>query len=69
MPAGHEVVALTVDRPEDGLRVGAVVHCYADQDVFEIEFVDEQGRSKCVTTIPGFAAHEAQLFVAISLTG
>ncbi len=54
MPTEHEVVALTVDRPEDGLRVGdvgAVVHCYADQDVYEIEFIDEQGHTKCVKTI------------------
>ena len=55
MPTEHEVVALTTDRPEDDLRVGdvgAVVHCYRDQDVFEIEFIDEQGRTKCVATVP-----------------
>lgn len=55
MPTEHEVVALTADRPEDGLRVGdvgAVVHCYRDQDVYEIEFIDEQGRTKCVATVP-----------------
>lgn len=56
MPAEHEIVALTSDRPEDGLRVGdvgAVVHCYRDQDAYEIEFIDEHGRTKCVATVPG----------------
>ncbi len=49
MPTEHEVVALTANRPEDGLRVGdvgAVVHSYRDQDVYEIEFIDEQGQTK-----------------------
>lgn len=53
--AEHEVIALTVDRPEDGLRVGdvgAIVHCYRDKDVCEVEFIDEHGRTKCVATIP-----------------
>lgn len=56
MPSEHEVVALPEDRPEDGLRtcgVGASVHCYDDQDMFEVEFIDEQGRTKCVATVPG----------------
>jgi len=55
MPTEHEVVALTADRPDDSLcvgDVGAVVHCYRDQDVYEIEFIDEHGRTKCVTTVP-----------------
>ncbi len=55
MPKEHDVVALTANRPEDGLcvgDVGSIVHCYRDQDVFEIEFIDEQARTKCVTTVP-----------------
>ena len=55
MPTEHDVVALTADRPENGLGVGdvgAVVHCYHDQDVYEIEFIDEQGRTKSVATVP-----------------
>ena len=55
MPTEHEVVALMVDRPEDSLRVGdvgAVVHYYRDKDVCEVEFIDEQGRTKCVATVP-----------------
>lgn len=43
------------DRPENDLRlgdVGPVVHCYHDQDVYEVEFVDEQGHTKCVATVP-----------------
>ncbi len=55
MTREHDVVALTVNRPEDGLRigdVGAVVHCYDDQDTREVEFIDEHGRTKCVATVP-----------------
>ncbi|MBN2562142.1 MAG: DUF4926 domain-containing protein [Phycisphaerae bacterium] len=55
MPREHDVVALTANRPEDSLRVGdvgAVVHCYRDRDVYEVEFIDEQGRTKCVATVP-----------------
>ena len=56
MPTEHEVVALTADRPEDGLRVGRrrgpLSTATADQDVYEIEFIDEHGRTKCVATVP-----------------
>lgn len=55
MIAEHDVVALTQPRPDEGLRagdVGAVVHCYANADAFEVEFVDEHGRTKCVATVP-----------------
>lgn len=55
MPTEHDVVALTANRPEDSLRVGdvgAIVHCYGDKDVYEVEFIDEQGRTKCVATVP-----------------
>jgi len=55
MPREHEVVALTADRPEDGLHigdVGAVVHCYRDRDVCEVEFIDQHGNTKCVATVP-----------------
>ena len=51
----HNLVALTADRPEHNLHigdVGTVVHCYHDQDVYEVEFVDEQGHTKCVATVP-----------------
>ena len=56
MPSEHDVVALTANRPEDGLRigdVGAIVHCYCDRSVYEVEFIDEHGRTKCVATVPG----------------
>ena len=42
-----DVVALTEDRPDRGLRrgqVGTVVELLAP-DVFEVEFSDDQGRS------------------------
>jgi hypothetical protein len=52
----HDTVTVKVDVPEEGLRagdVGAVVHCYADRDVYEVEILDEQGRSKGVATLRG----------------
>lgn len=51
----HDVVALTQDRPDDGLStgdVGAIVHCHRTADAFEVEFIDEQGHTKCVATVP-----------------
>ena len=51
----HDVVALTEDRPADGLRkgdVGAIVHCYHSAEVYEVEFIDERGRSKAIAPIP-----------------
>ncbi|MGH7455189.1 MAG: DUF4926 domain-containing protein [bacterium] len=50
----HDVVALTVDRPQEGLAagdVGAVVHCYPDGSTFEVEFIDDHGRSRGVVTL------------------
>jgi len=55
MPTEHDVVALTVDRPAEDLRagdVGAIVHCYADGATFEVEFIDEHGRTKRIATVP-----------------
>lgn len=55
MPKEHDVVAPTANRLHDGLRigdVGAVVHCYRDPGVFEIESIGEQARTKCVATVP-----------------
>lgn len=51
----HDVVALTEDVPADGLRkgdAGAVVHCYGAGDVYEVEFIDERGRTKRIASIP-----------------
>jgi hypothetical protein len=56
MLSEHDVVALTVARPQDDLRVGdvgAVVHLYSGRDVYEVEFVDESGKTKCVVTATG----------------
>ena len=50
-----DVVALTHDRPEEGLTtgdVGTIVHCHRAKEAFEVEFVDERGHTKCVTTVP-----------------
>lgn len=52
----HDVVTVTVDRPEAGLvagDVGAVVHCYSGGDTYEVDFLDESGRSKGVVTLDG----------------
>jgi hypothetical protein len=52
----HDTVTLKIDVPEEGLRagdVGAVVHCYPGPDVYEVEVLDEHGRSKGVVTLSG----------------
>ena len=51
----HDVVALTEDRPADALHrgdVGAVVHCYQAGEMYEVEFIDERGRTKLIVSIP-----------------
>jgi hypothetical protein len=51
----HDVVALTEDLPAEGLDkgdVGAVVHCYQAAGMYEVEFIDERGRTKRVASIP-----------------
>ena len=51
----HDVVALTEDVPSEELRkgdVGAVVHCYQAGDIYEVEFIDERGRTKRIASIP-----------------
>ncbi len=43
-----DVVALTVDLPEDNLwrgQVGTVVEILADGEAFEVEFSDREGRT------------------------
>ena len=52
----HDTVTVKVDVPGDGLHagdVGAVVHCYVDRDVYEVEVLDEQGHSRGVVTLRG----------------
>lgn len=52
----HDVVTVTTNLPEQGLSagdVGAVVHCYAGRDTYEVDFVDTGGRSKGVATVTG----------------
>jgi hypothetical protein len=54
MPCEHDLGARTEDHPTHGLRVGdvgAVVHCYDRGTAYEVEFVDEHGRTKCVATV------------------
>ncbi len=52
----HDVVTVTVDVPAEGLSagdVGAIVHCYADKNAYEVDFLDDRGRSKGVATLAG----------------
>ncbi len=60
----HDTVALTEDLPAEGLQrgdVGAIVHCYAGQKAYEIEFVDTRGRKHRVATV------EASRFMKLNL--
>ena len=64
----HDVVALTEDLPADGLHkgdVGAVVHCYQVDEVYEVEFIDEHGRTKRIASI---AASQLMRLNLLSLT-
>jgi len=49
-----DVVALTRDRPEHGLRRGQVGTVVLDlaPDVFEVEFSDDQGRAYATLAVP-----------------
>lgn len=49
-----DAVVLTRDIPEYGLvegDIGAVVHCYADGEAYEVEFVTAEGRTLAVLTL------------------
>jgi hypothetical protein len=49
-----DLVVLTHDVESYGLKagdVGAVVHCYADNEGFEIEFVTAEGKTVALLTL------------------
>ena len=49
-----DVVTLTRNIPEHGLSKGshgAVVHCYKDEQAFEVEFVAESGETLALLTL------------------
>ena len=49
-----DVVTLTRNIPEHGLSKGsqgAVVHCYKDEQAFEVEFVSELGETLALLTL------------------
>ena len=49
-----DAVVLTNDIEEYGLKqgdIGAVVHCYADGNAYEVEFVTAEGRTNSVLTL------------------
>jgi hypothetical protein len=52
--AEHDVVVLTRDLPEHGLRsgdVGTVVHVYREGKAYEVEFVTGSGQTLAVETL------------------
>ncbi|MDO8629002.1 MAG: DUF4926 domain-containing protein [Phycisphaerales bacterium] len=52
----HDVVTVTEDITGEGIvrgDVGIIVHCYPDQDAYEVEILDEQGKTKGVVTVMG----------------
>lgn len=52
----HDTVTIKVDVPEERLRagdVGAVVHVYPGRDAYEVDVLDEGGRSRGVVTLRG----------------
>jgi Domain of unknown function (DUF4926) len=52
--AEHDMVVLTRDLPEHGLRngdVGAVVHVYATGAGYEVEFITGAGQTLAVETL------------------
>jgi hypothetical protein len=58
MIAEHDRIVLTTDVPDDHLasgEVGAVVHVYADEAAYEVEFFTLDGHTAAVVTID--AAH------------
>jgi hypothetical protein len=54
IPVEHDIVALLVDLPSEGLAVGdtgTVVHCYPNNRAYEVEFMDDAGRTKAIATV------------------
>jgi len=50
----HDLVVLTRANREHGLEsgdVGTIVHCYSDQEAFEVEFVSAEGRTIAVLSL------------------
>ncbi|MDJ0598633.1 MAG: DUF4926 domain-containing protein [Crocosphaera sp.] len=49
-----DVISLTHDIEEHGLKKGtqgAIVHCYDDQEAYEVEFVSESGETLALLTL------------------
>jgi hypothetical protein len=50
----HDLVVLTHSSPEHGLEagdIGTIVHCYADDAAFEVEFTSAEARTIAVLTL------------------
>ncbi|ACK72295.1 conserved hypothetical protein [Gloeothece citriformis PCC 7424] len=49
-----DIVMLTHDIREQGLKKGsqgAIIHCYADGQAFEVEFVNDSGKTLALLTL------------------
>ncbi|TRU84145.1 MAG: DUF4926 domain-containing protein [Microcystis novacekii Mn_MB_F_20050700_S1] len=49
-----DVITLTHDIQEHGLKKGtqgAIVHCYNDQQAYEVEFVNDEGETLAILTL------------------
>ena len=49
-----DVITLTHDIQEHGLKKGtqgAIVHCYNDQQPYEVEFVNDEGETLAILTL------------------
>jgi Domain of unknown function (DUF4926) len=54
LPKEHDMVVLLVDLPQYQLAagdLGAVVHCYNQPGVYEVEFVDGAGATRAIVTL------------------
>lgn len=50
----HDCVVLVADLPSEKLAagdVGTVVHVHGDETAFEVEFVDQDGRTVALVTV------------------
>lgn len=61
-PREHDVVTLTVDVPEDGLKsgdVGTIVSVYADGEAFAVEFIAFDGETIAIADVRADQARPA----------
>ena len=70
-----DVVVLMEDIPDHGLKIGdigTVVHCYSDQQAYEVEFVRAAGQTVAVLTLTSSAVRsmaDSEILHARQLAG